>query len=868
MKKNRLLTIISALAVLAGGVGAAHAQNLVANGDFTANAAAFTDIPGYLGDGTGANPTNITSWLTYPNDLGKGINGLAAGVGNIFGPTAAAGYTFAFIQNGGNGIYQLLPLATSTTYTLNIDIAGRGGDASPALFSVKMADGLPAFWDSNALNGGNPIPTSQGGFTHYAVNFTTPATMTTGFMIQLWNESPSGDFSVNYANVSIKLATTTNLNIIGNGDFTANAAGYTVWPGYNQDGLSGHNPAGITDWVNASGAGKGVNGAAVSFAGSPFGPTTTGGRTYALLQGAGTLTQYLPITYAPGKAYQLNFDAAARAGEFSIPFQVQIGDASQTHFTTQVEGVDLIGNNAAFVPYVYIFNAPATFDGTPSINLYNLVASGGTTIDFANVSLQVATHAVLISQQPTPAALSLYAGGTATFTALAIGTNTVSYRWRHAGTNLSDGPKFSGTTTPTLVINNLTTAEAGSYDVVASVGPNSVTSQAATLSVSIMIITQPLTPTAVELYVGRTASFTFVAEGIGTTSYKWRKNGSNLSDAGKYSGTGTTNLVITNVSSGEVGFYDVVATVTAGSLTSSVATLAVVPVPVPGTYPAAVLSLNPMGYWRFSDGGGTNGFDYIAGNTAVDPLGSPLQAGPRPPDFGGFESLNTAPHMNGTNQGYASTSQMFNGLSEFTLMGWFNIDPNQYPFTHNADGRASLFGQQWTAELSFYQGTNLYFYAQGIAPPGTIFITSGFDPGVWHFLVAVNDASATTIYLDGVVAGVGGPCPGVVLPYHFSIGDYVSNFPNVPSPFPGSIDEVAAFDHAISASDVENLYKVATPVMLKIGWSGANQLKLTWPQGTLLQADTITGLWTTNNASSPYLFAPSAAKRFYRVKVQ
>jgi len=126
-------------------------------------------------------------------------------------------------------------------------------------------------------------------------------------------------------------------------------------------------------------------------------------------------------------------------------------------------------------------------------------------------------------------------------------------------------------------------------------------------------------------------------------------SGSNVSDAGKYSGTGTTNLVITNVSSGEVGLYDVIATVTAGSVTSSVVNLGVVSLPVPGTYPAAVLSLNPMGYWRFSDGGGTNGFDYIAGANADDPLGSPLQAGPRPPDFGGFESLNTAPFMNGTN---------------------------------------------------------------------------------------------------------------------------------------------------------------------------------------------------------------------------
>jgi hypothetical protein len=58
MKRNRLLTIISALAVLAGGVGAAHAQNKVVNGTFSANAAVFTVSPGGVGntDGSVTNP--------------------------------------------------------------------------------------------------------------------------------------------------------------------------------------------------------------------------------------------------------------------------------------------------------------------------------------------------------------------------------------------------------------------------------------------------------------------------------------------------------------------------------------------------------------------------------------------------------------------------------------------------------------------------------------------------------------------------------------------------------------------------------------------------------------------------------------------
>jgi hypothetical protein len=44
---------------------------------------------------------------------------------------------------------------------------------------------------------------------------------------------------------------------------------------------------------------------------------------------------------------------------------------------------------------------------------------------------------------------------------------------------------------------------------------------------------------------------------------------------------------------------------------------------------------------------------------------------------------------------------------------------------------------------------------------------------------------------------------------------------------------------------------------------------LSWPQGTLLQAPTVSGPWTTNNATSPYIVNPTAAPQmFYRVQVR
>ena len=54
---------------------------------------------------------------------------------------------------------------------------------------------------------------------------------------------------------------------------------------------------------------------------------------------------------------------------------------------------------------------------------------------------------------------------------------------------------------------------------------------------------------------------------------------------------------------------------------------------------------------------------------------------------------------------------------------------------------------------------------------------------------------------------------------------------------------------------------------LRIQKVGSN-VQLTWPQGTLLEANVVTGPYTTNNATSPYTFAPTGSAKFYKLRVQ
>ena len=57
-------------------------------------------------------------------------------------------------------------------------------------------------------------------------------------------------------------------------------------------------------------------------------------------------------------------------------------------------------------------------------------------------------------------------------------------------------------------------------------------------------------------------------------------------------------------------------------------------------------------------------------------------------------------------------------------------------------------------------------------------------------------------------------------------------------------------------------------VRITISPSGAGSLKLTWPQGKLLQSTSLTGPWTTNTAaSSPYTLPPNTPQMFFKIFV-
>ncbi len=84
----------------------------------------------------------------------------------------------------------------------------------------------------------------------------------------------------------------------------------------------------------------------------------------------------------------------------------------------------------------------------------------------------------------------------------------------------------------------------------------------------------------------------------------------------------------------------------------------------------------------------------------------------------------------------------------------------------------------------------------------------------------------------------------------------------------GGIDEVMVFKRALSAVEMNALYLgVPGTATVSITKSGSD-VTLMWPGGKLLQADQVSGPWTTNLATSPYTLPATSARKFYRVQLQ
>jgi hypothetical protein len=387
-------------------------------------------------------------------------------------------------------------------------------------------------------------------------------------------------------------------------------------------------------------------------------------------------------------------------------------------------------------------------------------------------------------------------------------------------------------------------------------------------------------PTSQALYAGRTARFSTLATGSAPLVYRWRKNGINLSDGGNISGAQTDSLTISNVAAGDVGAYTLVVTNAVGAITSGPAATLTIVTPSGKGYEAAVRSAGPFAYWRLNESGdpstNTAAFDYWGGfagtygSAALNGFNS--VAGPQPPDFSQFELGNSALEAPfATRDSWVTVPALNLNSNNLTFTLWFlpTIDPiNNLAglfFTHEGSESGNGCGLRYSTgnQLGYTWNNGGIQFDSGLIPP----------TGLWSFAALVIEPTKGTLYLFNS----NGPASATnTIPHTAEAWDgraligYDGGYYDIN--FPGRIDEVAVFNYAFTPAQVLSLYNAAfttsaPPVTLTIQKVGANVV-LSWPQGTLLEGNSVTGPWTTNSAISPYTNAPNAASKFFRVKVQ
>ena len=188
-----------------------------------------------------------------------------------------------------------------------------------------------------------------------------------------------------------------NANIIVNGDFSANASSYVVYPGNDgKSSTAGTNPASPTGWAGSTN--DGVQGTDVGFTPkTPFAPSSLGTVVdYAFIHFQSSLYQSFTVT--PGATYTVSFMAASQSGQAAPTLTAYALDGTTTSKTNPLASKSPTLSSTSFDPVSFNFTA-----GTASTD--TLLFATSTNNDAADIT------DVSIAPVPEPAAMGLFGVG-------------------------------------------------------------------------------------------------------------------------------------------------------------------------------------------------------------------------------------------------------------------------------------------------------------------------------------------------------------------------------------------------------------------------------------------------------------------------
>lgn len=477
--------------------------------------------------------------------------------------------------------------ATSNSYTINSIVAGNAGNYDVVVSGICLP---PVTSNTVTLTVNVPPaisiqPTNQIVCAGNNVTFNVTATGTA--LTYQWRKAGvniAGATSSSYTITGVVTGNAGNYDVVVSGycppsvtsvsvSLTVNTAAAIVTQPLAQTICAGAN---VTFNVSATGTGlsyqwrKGsiniagatsssytITGAVAGDAGS-YDVVITGTCPPAITSNSATLTVN-PITVIGTQPASQTVCAGS-----NVSFNVIATGTGVLTYQWKKNNVDITGATSSS----YTLNAVTAVDAAN----YTVVVSGtcGTVTSSAAVLIVNAT--TVITSQPVNQ--SSCPGGSVTYLVTATGTGVLTYQWKKNGIDIL------GATSSGYTINPVTAGDAASYTVVVTGTCGTLTSNAATLTITAGTVVN-IQPANQSSCLGGNVTFNVSASGSGTVTYQWKKNAVNIG------GATSASYTINPVTAGDVASYSVVVASLCGSTTSNSATLSIIPATVITTQPVS-----------------------------------------------------------------------------------------------------------------------------------------------------------------------------------------------------------------------------------------------------------------------------------------
>jgi hypothetical protein len=491
----------------------------------------------------------------------------------------------------------------------------------------------------------------------------------------------------------------------------------------------------------------------------------------------------LTVTAAEAPTISDQPDSQSVAAGETATFSVTAGGTAPLTYQWRADEVAIDGATAASYTTAEV---TVDDDGT-GFDVVVANAYGSVTSDVATLTV-TGPEAPTISVQPVDQTVAI--GETATFSVTAGGTPPFTYQWR-ADEVAIGGATDASYTTPVTTIGD----DGTGFDVVVANAAGSVTSLVATLTVTNPLPSVSITSPADGATVAAGADLTILAtasDAQGVDVVRFYRDAVLL-------GEDTTEPYSHVWESVPEGSYTLSAK--AVDMLGATGTSVGVSITVADIRPP-----EPVALWAFDDGDGATVADVVgAYDGTVGGSASAWVMG----KFGGALDLNESSSDGDAVVNYVTVPDFYYGGGGITISYWFKVSSGE-------NGSATYYSGH------LYHGGNLsgvdmYQYGPGFGTvgdrgklreynkgsTGATFTGSLYD-GNWHNVVAVfTPGVGQTIYVDGSAALSNSGGSAIDNP----TGDlYFGYRPVNKSGYPGSFDEIAVWNSALTADNVEWLW--------------------------------------------------------------